>query len=66
MRDYLVQVRMPAIALQNDFLLAFAQDLYGDMGQVGEKFLPLGPVVDADALADSVAQRRSWANALYG
>ncbi|WP_130811226.1 DUF4474 domain-containing protein [Olsenella sp. Marseille-P4559] len=66
MRDYLSQVRMPAMALQSDFLLAFVQDIYTDMGQVSEKLLPLGPVVDTDALADSVAQRRSWANTLYG
>ena len=65
MRDYLSQVRMPAITLQNDFLLAFVQDLYADMGQVCEKLLPLGPVVDTDALAALVAQRRSWANNLY-
>ena len=66
MRDYLTQVRMPAIVLQDDFLLAFVKDVYADMGQVGEKLLPLGPVVDTDALADSVAQRRFWANTLYG
>jgi hypothetical protein len=66
MRDYLTQVRMPAITLQNDFLLAFVQDIYADMGQASEKLLPLGPVVDTDALADSVAQRRFWANVLYG
>lgn len=65
MRDYLSQVRMPAITLQNDFLLAFVQDLYADMGQAREKLLPLGPVVDTDALTDTVARRRSWANNLY-